>query len=354
MRSKWILSLMALILVLGLAACSDDDDPVTPPTAVDEFALVADIGDDYFIPYKRPDGGSVNTDAAAVYATMIDADLTNDYFIVDWRSSAHYANGHIEGAVNMALADLVDNLAQFPTDKVILNVCYSGQTASTATSVLNMLGMELGYNAINLKFGMHGWTYQGNSDLLGTTTPNYPMEDDWVPVFEVTNNARPAATTPPEFDTGERQAVEILKARADAYLKGQMNQMGTGWNKISDDTLWDIMFVDNTQNEWFIVNYFPAANYDAGHVPGAVRYQPNADLASDSFLKTLPTDKKILVYCWTGQTSAQVTAYLNILGYETYSLLYGVQDLCYTVDTINDHAFTPITDPMEAYPVVTN
>ena len=50
----------------------------------------------------------------------------------------------------------------------------------------------------------------------------------------------------------------------------------------------------------------------------------SSDLHLDNYLKSLPTDKKIVVYCYTGQTSAQTSAYLGVLGYDAYSLLYGV------------------------------
>jgi rhodanese-related sulfurtransferase len=60
------------------------------------------------------------------------------------------------------------------------------------------------------------------------------------------------------------------------------------------------------------------------------QYTPSLSLKSDELLNTLPTDKAIVVYCWTGQTSAQVTAYLRILGYDAYSMLYGVNGCSYT------------------------
>jgi rhodanese-related sulfurtransferase len=353
---SWMLIFGAMLLVLGLAACSDDDDGGTGPgPSVNEFEEVADVGDAYFGAYTRPDGGPINISAADVYDAILNG-KADTYFIVDWRSSTHYANGHIQGAINMALPNIIDELNVFPTDKVILNVCYSGQTASTATAILNMLGTAMGdngYNAANLVFGMHGWTYQGNTDLLsGTAT--YPMENDWDEVLETTVNAKPAAGSYPTIDTGKSKAFDILKERANLYVKGELNTRGSGWNNISDDGMWDELFVNMTGDDWFVVNYFPPANYEAGHIPGAYQYTPKADLSSDTFLNTLPTDKKILVYCWTGQTSAQVTVYLNMLGYEAYSLLYGVQDMCYDRTAVNTHAFTPITDPEDAYPVVTD
>ena len=54
-----------------------------------------------------------------------------------------------------------------PTDKTILNVCYTGQTASYATSLLNLLG----YDAQNLLFGVCGidTTLAGGTNWLKQT-----------------------------------------------------------------------------------------------------------------------------------------------------------------------------------------
>jgi len=43
----------------------------------------------------------------------------------------------------------------------------------------------------------------------------------------------------------------------------------------------------------------------------------------------VPTDEKIAVYCFTGQTSAHMTALLRLLGYEAYSVTFGVNGFSY-------------------------
>jgi len=40
-------------------------------------------------------------------------------------------------------------------------------------------------------------------------------------------------------------------------------------------------------------------------------------------MMVLLTDNPIVVYCWTGQHSSQVTASLNMPGYEAYRLKFG-------------------------------
>ena len=87
-------------------------------------------------------------------------------------------------------------------------------------------------------------------------------------------------------------------------------------------------------DDYFVVNYFGQADYEGtgsagvpGHIPGAFQYTPYASLDVDQLLGFLPTDQTIVVYCWTGQHSSQITAYLNMLGYDAKSLKYGSNNL---------------------------
>jgi rhodanese-related sulfurtransferase len=41
-------------------------------------------------------------------------------------------------------------------------------------------------------------------------------------------------------------------------------------------------------------------------------------------LAELPKDKKIIVYCYSGQTASQTTAILRLLGYEAYNMAFGM------------------------------
>ena len=81
---------------------------------------------------------------------------------------------------------------------------------------------------------------------------------------------------------------------------------------------------------YYIVNYWSATDYSWNHIPGAIQYTPKAAMKFDADLKTLPTDETVVVYCYTGQTSAHMAAYLKVLGYEAKSLVYGVNGMSYT------------------------
>lgn len=100
-------------------------------------------------------GGFKAIKAADLFANLNDGDDSNDPMILDMRSAEHYAAGHIPGAINVTPKDLFTEagLANLPADKQIVSYCYSGQTASQATSALRLLG----YDAYNLGFGMSSW-----------------------------------------------------------------------------------------------------------------------------------------------------------------------------------------------------
>jgi rhodanese-related sulfurtransferase len=115
------------------------------------------------------------------------------------------------------------------------------------------------------------------------------------------------------LSTGQETAEEIIAERFSA----------SGWSKTADD-VWD-----NKAN-YFIINYWPEAEYvTPGHIPDAYQFTPQLSLKSTEKLNLLPTDKPIVVYCYSGQTSVQVTTYLRILGYDAYSLLSGTNGFAY-------------------------
>ncbi len=116
-----------------------------------------------------------------VYEMINDGDSANDPFVVDVRSAADYAKGHIKGAVNIPFASVfkTDNLAKLPMDKQIVVYCYSGHTCSMSAFYLNVLG----YNAISQKWGIMGWS---KDDALLGTNKRFPAEQKDYLILKVT------------------------------------------------------------------------------------------------------------------------------------------------------------------------
>lgn len=82
----------------------------------------------------------------------------SEHYLVDIRQKEHYQSGHLEGSVNIPLAELanIERLKQLPLDKRIVLIGYDGMDASQGTRVL----VTLEYDAVALKYGMSYW----NSD----------------------------------------------------------------------------------------------------------------------------------------------------------------------------------------------
>jgi rhodanese-related sulfurtransferase len=145
--------------------------------------------------------------AADLFDNLNDGDPDNDPYIISLRSAEDYAKGHIPGAVNMGVTELftLDNLATIPSDRDVVVVCYTGQTASQATAALNMLG----YDAYSLLFGMSSWTSDPEiyvkrfnpethaADYIVETEANEPGGPYELP-FAVSGAQEPGAELTPE------------------------------------------------------------------------------------------------------------------------------------------------------------
>ena len=320
---------LMLALIVGLffaIGCSDDDNNPAEPKKTDEFALVEAVGNAYFSTYVTASGASPNITAASLYTLLQDGDATNDPVIVDYRAAVDYASGHIRGAINITLATLVDKLNDntIPKTKKIVNVCYTGQNSSYATAFMNLLG----YDSQSLMFGMCGVS----------TTAGVNKTDLWINQIaadEFASQLTATVSTPstvvpfPTLSTGKKTADEIMKARFPLGINS-----------------WSITAADVFANpsNFFIVNYWPNAEYlNPGHIPGAFCFEPKVSLGKDQMLKYLPTDKTIVLYCYTGQTSAQLACYLQMLGYNAKSLSFGQNGFAY--NTLTKSKYTvPTTD----------
>ena len=77
------------------------------------------------------------------------------------------------------------------------------------------------------------------------------------------------------------------------------------------------------ENDPYVISLRSAEHYAKGHIPGAVNMSVK-ELFSAGNLATIPPDKDVVLVCYTGQTAGQATAALNMLGYDAYSLLFGM------------------------------
>ena len=300
--------------------CSDDET-TDPPVVVDESAVLVEY-------LEGTDGGFINTGAPAmIKASDVMTNITTgaDQVVIDIRSDADFANGHIQGAVNVPLKDVLSYYESndLSSKSVVVIACYSGQTAGYATSLLRLMGYS---NVKDLKWGMCSWNDATAASWKGNTNNSRAAQ------FVTTAAAKATAGDLPTLDTGKKTGEDILRARVEAMLADNpFNDV-----KISSDAVYSDL------SNYYIVNYWGEADYNWGHIDGAVQYTPKADLKSDTFLKTLPTDKTVAVYCYTGQTSAHVAAFLKVLGYDSKTILFGVNGMSY--DAMPGTRFVPDTE----------
>jgi len=102
----------------------------------------------------------------------------------------------------------------------------------------------------------------------------------------------------------------ILKARVEAVVAAGF-QTATGTDVLGSPA------------NYFINNYFSDADYTGfGHIDGAYRILPLT--IADDLIYNLDPSGIVVTYCYTGQTSAVITAYLNVLGYTAKSMTFGM------------------------------
>lgn len=304
--------LVAMVLLAFVAvSCEKDEDPV------DEAKLLVEY-------LESADGGNYANTAMAAIKSAADTktgNIAGTMYLVDIRAADDYALGHVENAVNVPAADILTHLDGTDADdgKDVIVICYSGQTAAWATCLLRISGYD---NAYSMLFGMCSW----HADFAGSWNSN--VSNQWAASFEDDAVAKGAAGDLPILNTGKTTGEEILKARVSVVL-------AEGFSKAAVSNGEVLGAIDN----YYVANYWGEADYTKyGHVPTASQYTPKESIALDVDLLTLPTDETVVVYCWTGQTSANMAAYLRVIGYDAKSLKFGANGMIY--DELEAHKWS--------------
>ncbi len=303
-----------------------DNSTINPP---DEFETLVN--------YLEANNNFINGEGLPlIMADEVKKNMKDSKFhIIDIRSDSWFEYGHIKGAANVKSADLLTyfgstiNPADF--DKIVL-VCYSGQSAAYYSSLLRIAGYD---NVYSMKWGMSSWRedFAENSWLKN-------VKNDFADQLETTENVKPEKGASPVLNTGKIEAKDILMARLEELFATPYKEF-----------IVKFPVVFETPSDYYIVNYVAQDNYNNGHIPGAVRYEPNTSLSMTADLLTLPADKQVLVYETTGQKAAYVIAYLNVLGYKTGNVAYGENS--FMNDVLKDKGWDAFTKKeINMYPVI--
>jgi rhodanese-related sulfurtransferase len=77
--------------------------------------------------------------------------------LLDVRQPEEFRSGHIQGAKLIALGELQQRMQELPRDREIICVCRSGNRSGSAVRLLT----SAGYQAVNMRGGMIGWSQAG-------------------------------------------------------------------------------------------------------------------------------------------------------------------------------------------------
>lgn len=291
---KLIVLMLVVLFIISFTGCNNSEpvntDQSDSNTGGENEMTVEDAANAYFA--NMPEDIYKIDQAAFVDKVKADEEMV----ILDIRQNDVYEQGHIKGAVNVPFGTAItDSLDKLPTDKPIMVYCYTGQTAGQTVALLNIAGFDA--KSVNL-----GWNL-GISKVEGVDE-----------VIETTANELPEAT-------GTEVDAEIKEAIAD-YYTGLADVKDTIFAnyKISEDDAKKAL--DDGDDSIVFLSVRKAEDFAKGHIEGATNI-PFGKGMQESF-DTLPTDKTIVVYCYTGQTAGQTVAVLRLLGYDAVSLNAGM------------------------------
>lgn len=317
-----LLSFVSFTTSCGNSGKKEDKSSQDKTQQVDEFNLLMN--------HIEQTGDFINSDRvpSMIEPSVVHENLDENIHVIDLRNEQDFKNGHIPGAENVKMSDLLnyfENVISPTSYSHIIMVCYSGQSAGYATSIMQLLGYN---NVHDMKWGMSSW-----DEVTADAKWRKNVSNKFADKLETEPNPKNEAGDYPTLNTGKTTGVEIMRARAQELLDQGFKPV-----RVKSDEVFE------NSDKYYIVNYWPEDKYKKGHIPGAIQYDPKKSLGRKTALNTLPTDQTVVPYCYTGQHSAFVTAYLNMIGYDAKSLLYGansfMNDLMQERGAKKWHAFT--------------
>lgn len=285
-RRKAVFGLVLVLALVG-ASCGDDDGssdttaaplateaPTTqaPPateapatTAAAAFDMQAAV---YEYTSTIPDGFMAVGDLTA-FKDQVEA---SGALLIDVREVGEYEEGHLEGAVNIPLRTIAQNLDQIPTDRQVFVYCKSGHRAGIATSALRMMGYD---NVLGYPPGWDGWTAAGEPvSTEAVQGETYPVPEIAPEMLEAVDTF--LSTIPEGF-----------------YSAGNVEKVQEGIDAGA-----------------FMLDVRTAGEYVEGYIPGAT----NIDLRELPLgIDRIPTDTQVTSYCRSGWRAALSLPVLHVL-----------------------------------------
>jgi rhodanese-related sulfurtransferase len=310
-------TIMLLVFVTGCNGNKSGNKPVDQPVEAKTVTASPVIGNEtaLFLKDLQENGDYVNSQVfpSLIKASIVHESLGKNILVIDLRSPDLFTQGHIKGSVNKRFEDLPvyfeTGIKPFEYDKIIM-VCEDGQLSSYTTCLLRLMGYG---NVYAMRWGMSAWNKScAKESWLKGVSGKYEAN------IETRINDKPPAGTMPDLGTGKSSGAEIGAARFSKVFNG-----GTSGIMISADEVF------SDPQKYFVINLERKDKYEDGHIPGAVRYKPEATLGFTEEMATIPSDRTVVVYCGTGHNSGFATAFLRLFGYDARTLKYGNNSFMY-------------------------
>jgi rhodanese-related sulfurtransferase len=288
-KSRLLVLVTMIFALLFVSACSSTSTDTSQTDETADEKVVETAVNDYFA--NLPD--DIHKISQTDFVDMVKAG--EDMTIIDIRSADDYAAGHVKGALNMPWGtELAANINNIPADKPVMIYCVTGQTAGQTVMLFNLAGFEA--KSVNLGYKLGISQVEGVDEIIETAAN--------------------------EFDTTIETAIEPdIQTAIDDYYAGLADVKDTQFAnyKITEDDAKALLDAGDESIQFLDIRN--ADDYAAGHIEGAVNIPFAKGMEAD--FSTLPTDKTIIVYCYTGQTAGQTVAGLRLLGYDAVSLNSG-------------------------------
>ena len=326
---KNIKYIFAVIIILGLFSCKSEvfkhkilgkSDDISKFLQTKESKPLAQIYYEHgnFINSRMFPPVIKNTE---VYANQ------NNYLVIDLRKADDYEQGHINGAYNVPMKDVIDflkNKRKASSVKKVVFVCYTGQKASYTTGITRYAGFD---NTYAMLFGMAGW----NAEFSGPLKKSFG---------DISDKSLLVVAKGEHKTDGEEHhsAVEHEVVKAIDWTKFPAVEKGN-FSMISEKRAKELLslkrpdilvskgeLVSNMKkdiNYYYSIAYMDKNKFDFAHLKGAHQFTKRKDLSPDHRLAEVAKDKPVLVYCKTGHTAGNTASYLRMLGYDAKSLILG-------------------------------
>lgn len=290
--------------------------------------------------------------AVKLWPVLNDGDPSNDFLLVDVRSATDYANGHIAGAINIpfeklastrSLAILDAAIASYGGNRILLAYHNTEHESGMAETVLRMLG----YTATSLRYGLASWTENkvaaperyipctkfdsighgiapagcNKSDFPVDTKIVAPGSGKGIPAVDNTSSTDPKemvrvnadlwlskAPANNNYRMTADQVYDILDDNQDGVLRGP-----------GDDPSNDPQIISNRLKKEGSSNC-----YQNGHIPGSIGIKRPTENQQENQTEYLDPTKTIVHNCWTGHSQQQLVPMAGILGFNIFSLDYGL------------------------------